>query len=171
MPNNTVVAFILLLSSFSSNGLSSEHGSGKNLPPVTDELYRKTCGACHFAYQPGLLPERSWKKILGSEGRHPGGVLYLDSSTKDKIREYLVKNSAEYSPSKRSGKMLASIDSGRTPLRITDVPYIKHKHCQIHDEVFKRKYVGSRGNCIACHRKARQGIYDRGVIIPQRQII
>jgi len=170
MPNNMLVAFVLLLSSFPPQGFSDEHKGGKNLLPVTNEFYKKTCGACHFAYQPGLLPERSWKKMMDSPGTHPGSALSLDGSTKEKIRKYLVQNSAENSPSKSSGKMLASIDSGRTPLRISEVPYIKHKHNEIRPDVFNRKSVRSRGNCIACHRKAGQGVYDRDVVIPRRQI-
>ena len=169
MPNNMLVAFVLLLSSFPPHGFSDEHKGGKNLLPVTNELYKKTCGACHFAYQPGLLPERSWKKIMDSPGTHPGGAFSLDGSTKEKIRKYLAQNSAENSPSKRSGKMLATIDSGRTPLRISEVPYIKYKHQEIRPDVFKRKSVSSRGNCIACHRKAGQGVYDGDVVIPKSQ--
>ena len=167
MPNNMLVAFVLLLSSFPPHGNADEHKGGNNVLPVTSELYKKTCGSCHFAYQPGLLPERSWEKILDSLGTHPGGSLLLDGSTREKTRKYLVQNSAENSPSKSSGKMLATIDSGRTPLRISDVPYIKYKHNEISPDVFRRKSVKSRGNCIACHRKAGQGVYDRDVVIPQ----
>ena len=168
MPNNVVAAFILLLSSFPPYGFSDEHKGGENLLPVTNELYKKTCGVCHFAYQPGLLPERSWKKMMDSPSTHPGGDLSLDSNTKEMIRKYLVHNCAENSPSKKSEKMLATIDSGRTPLRISEVPYIKRKHDEIRPDVFKRKSVNSRGNCIACHRKAGQGIYDHYVVIPRR---
>ncbi len=164
-----LVAFILLLSSFPSQNISDEHKGGENLLPVSNKLYKKTCGACHFAYQPGLLPERSWKKLMDSPGAHPGGALSLDDSTKEKIRKYLVHNCAENSPSKRSGNMLATIDSGRTPLRISEVPYIKRKHNEIRPDVFKRKSVNSRGNCIACHRKAGLGVYDHDAVIPKRQ--
>ena len=165
-----LLAFVLLLSSFPSHGFSDEHKGGINLLPVTNELYKNTCGTCHFAYQPGLLPERSWKKMMDFPGTHPGGALSLDASTKQKIRKYLVQNSAENSPSKASAKMLASIDSGRTPLRISELPYIKQKHHEILSDVFKRKSVSSRGNCIACHRKAARGVYDYDVVIPKKQI-
>ena len=167
MPNNMLVAFVLLLSSLPPQGFSDEYKGGENLLPVKNELYKKSCGACQFAYQPGLLPERSWKKIMDTPGSHPGGTISLDDRTKEKIRKYLALNSAENSPSKRSEKMLATIDSGRTPLRISEVPYIRHKHDEIRPDVFKRKSVNSRGNCIACHRKAGQGVYDHDVIIPK----
>ncbi len=56
---------------------------------------------------------------------------------------------------------------GQIATRITDVPYIRHKHREIADEVFQRKSVGSRPNCVACHTTAEQGIYnDHNVRIP-----
>ena len=38
--------------------------SRNEVAPVTDEQYREECGACHFAYEPGWLPEASWRKLL-----------------------------------------------------------------------------------------------------------
>jgi len=46
------------------------------------------------------------------------------------------------------------------PLRITEVPYIKDKHHRISTEIIKRDSVGSLSNCLACHRRAEEGIYD-----------
>jgi hypothetical protein len=38
-----------------------------DVAPVKNALYLEECGACHFAYQPGLLPSRSWKKMLSQQ--------------------------------------------------------------------------------------------------------
>ncbi len=138
---------------------AGEHKESKALPGVTNEVYKTNCGSCHFAYQPGLLPAKSWQKIVGSPGGHPGGALSLDKKTKAEIKKYLTQNSAENSPSKRSRKILASIGSG-VPTRISEVPYIREKHHEIRQEVFLRKSIGSRGNCIACHKTAESGDYD-----------
>ena len=46
--------------------------------PVTDPTYRDTCGACHFAYQPGLLPCRSWEGILERLEEHFGDPVDLE---------------------------------------------------------------------------------------------
>jgi hypothetical protein len=46
------------------------------------------------------------------------------------------------------------------PLRITEVPYIKAKHRRISAEIIKRDSIGSLSNCLACHRRAEEGIYD-----------
>ncbi|MDD5760102.1 MAG: diheme cytochrome c [Desulfobulbaceae bacterium] len=135
------------------------HEGSKHLPVVTNETYKNSCGSCHFAYQPGLMPSKSWVKILDEPNAHPGGDLSLDEKTKAEIKNYLTQNSAEYSPSKKSKKIMGSIGS-ETPVRISEIPYIKHKHHEINQEVFTRKAIGSRANCIACHKGAESGIYD-----------
>jgi len=144
---------------------AGEHGESKGLPKITNETYRTNCGGCHFAYQPGLLPARSWQAI--TDGGHPGGGLSLDKKAKAEIRNYLTQNSAERSNAKRSRKILASLGSS-VPTRISEVPYIREKHHEIDPDVFLRKAIGSRGNCIACHKTAANGDYDDdNVAIPK----
>jgi hypothetical protein len=138
---------------------SGDHNERKTLPKVTNEVYRANCGSCHFAYQPGLLPAKSWQKIIESPGGHAGGALSLDIKAKTEIKKYLTQNSAEKAGSKRSRKILASIGGG-VPTRISEVPYIREKHHKIDQAVFSRKSIGSRGNCVACHRTAERGDYD-----------
>jgi hypothetical protein len=143
------------------------HKGSKHLPVVTNDIYKNSCGSCHFAYQPGLLPSRSWVKIIDEPNAHPGGDISLDEKTKSEIKNYLTQNSAENSQAKRSEKIMDSIGSG-TPVMIFEIPYIKHKHNEINQEVFARKTIGSRGNCIACHKSAESGIYDDDdVVIPK----
>ncbi len=139
--------------------LAGEHGEAKTLASATSPAYRASCGSCHFAYQPGLLPARSWLKIVNDPGGHPGGDLALDAKARAEIGTYLTQNSAERSAAKRSRKILASVGSG-APTRISEVPYIREKHHELRDEVFTRPSVGSRGNCVACHRTAESGDYD-----------
>lgn len=146
---------------------SSDHSERKTLPKVTNEVYMANCGSCHFAYQPGLLPAKSWKKIIDSPEGHAGGDLSIDKIAKREIEKYLTQNSAEKSESKRSRKILASIGSS-VPIRISEVPYIREKHHKIDQTVFSRKTIGSRGNCVACHRTAESGDYDDdNVTIPK----
>jgi hypothetical protein len=146
---------------------AGEHNESKALPKVMNEVYKTTCGSCHFAYQPGLLSAKSWLKVIDSPGGHAGGDLSLEKTTKAEIRKYLTENSAENTRSKRSRKILASIGSG-VPARISEVPYIKEKHHEINGEVFLKKSIRSRGNCIACHKTAESGDYDDdNVTIPK----
>ncbi len=143
------------------------HVKIKYLPVVINDTYKNACGSCHFAYQPGLLPSRSWVKIIDDENSHPGGVVSLGEKEKAEIKKYLTQNSADNIQAKRSKKIMNSIGSS-TPVMISEIPYIKHKHHEISQEVFTRKAIGSRGNCIACHKNAESGVYeDDDVVIPK----
>jgi cytochrome c551/c552 len=148
---------------------SSEHDGKRHLKPVDNPTYKETCGDCHFAYQPELLPSGSWEKILAGLADHNGEEIEIDQESKKIISEYLKANSAEYSSAKRAVKIMRSL-RGQTPMRITDVPYIRHKHedDDIPADAFQRKSVGSMSNCIACHTTAENGVYDDDhVVIPK----
>jgi hypothetical protein len=147
----------------------SKHYSKRYLNPVNNPTYQEECGACHFAYQPELLPSGSWEKILARLDDHFGEEIDLDPESKMIIAEYLKANGAEYSAAKRAVKIMRSL-RGQTPMRITDVPYIQHKHedDDIPADAFQRESVGSMSNCIACHTTAEKGIYeDDHVVIPR----
>lgn len=131
----------------------------KYLMPVDNEIYKQECGACHFAYQPGLLPTGSWEKILSNLPSHFGEEVPLEIEQKRIISEYLQTNAAETSSAKRARKILESL-RGQTPLRITDTPYIREKHHDLNANIFSRQSIGSPSNCIACHPTAEQGNYD-----------
>ena len=137
------------------------------LKPVENETHQENCGACHFSYQPELLPSSSWKKILTGLNDHYGNEIILDEESKNNIQDYLMRNSAEVSSAKRSIKIMRSL-RGQSPIRITEVPYIRKKHHDISASVFARKSVGSFSNCVVCHKTASQGIYDDdNVVIPK----
>lgn len=139
----------------------------EHLQPVNNTTYKEVCGACHFAYQPGLLPAGSWEKIMASLRSHFGEDADPGQERRSHIADYLSANAAENSPAKRSRKIMKSL-IGSSPLRITEIPYIREKHHDVNPEVFKRESVGSFANCVACHVRAEQGVYDDDhVKIPQ----
>ena len=145
---------------------ADDDGRKGYLAPVDNPTYKEVCGACHFTYQPGLLPSSSWEKILAALNNHKGTSLDIPPESKAVISEYLSANAAEHSSAKRSVKILKSL-KGQTPLRITETPYIKKKHDDIKAEVFERESIGSRSNCPACHTTAKDGIYrEKFVVIP-----
>ena len=129
------------------------------LSSVTNETYKQECGACHFNYNPGLLPSASWEKILNILPSHFGEDVSINEKSMNEIIKYLTENSAENSSSKRSRKILHSL-KGQIPLRISETPYIKEKHHELNSSIFNRASIGSRSNCIACHTTAEQGNYD-----------
>lgn len=144
----------------------NEH-DGSYLKPVNNPTYKEECGACHFAYQPELLPEASWMEILTNLDDHFGESIELDDGSRKAISDYLKSNSAEYSSAKRAVKIMRSLRN-HVPMRITDTPYIREKHHEISPNVFKRESIGSLSNCSACHTTAENGIYeDDNVKIPK----
>ena len=136
------------------------------LTPVNNPTYIEECGGCHFTYQPELLPSGSWDKILAGLEDHYGEAIELDPKSKREIAEYLKANAAEYSSAKRAVKIMRSLGN-RTPLRITQIPYIQEKHHDVSQKVLERDSIGSLSNCSACHTTASKGIYeDDYVVIP-----
>ncbi|MDQ7072596.1 MAG: diheme cytochrome c [Gammaproteobacteria bacterium] len=133
--------------------------------PVTNQLYRSECGSCHFAYQPGLLPSRSWKKLMSGLDDHFGDNAELMPEDYTVIIKYLTKNSAEFSDHKRSRRINNSLAKDDTPLRITDTPYFKRKHRELSlSQITNNPEIGSISNCVACHRQADKGSFSEGEI-------
>ena len=148
-----------------------DHNSSKNykkkyISPVNNPTYEEECGACHFPYQPELLPSGSWKKIMAGFDDHFGEEVEIDTKSINVISGYLISNSAEKSSAKRAMKIVSSL-RGRTPIRISEIPYIIDKHDEVDPTVFNRESIGSLSNCPACHISAEKGIYDDdNVVIP-----
>jgi len=135
----------------------------KEVKPVNNEAYAEECGACHFAFPPGLLPIQSWKKLLNPRALedHFDENAELDGDVLKSIQEYVFANSSEKSYHKRSRKITRSISKGESPLRITEVAYIKRKHHELTDNMVKENEdVSSLSNCNACHTQAEKGVFD-----------
>ena len=47
-----------------SRHTDDNHHENEDLKPVRNSIYADQCGACHFAYQPELMPAESWKQVL-----------------------------------------------------------------------------------------------------------
>jgi hypothetical protein len=138
-----------------------------NLKIANNPTYAENCGACHFVYQPELLPSGSWVKILAGLADHFGETIELDTESKKIISDYLRSNAAEFASTKLAGKIMRSIDN-HPPIRITEIPYIQKKHNDIKQSILKRDAIGSLSNCSACHTTAGKGIYDDdNVTIPR----
>ena len=135
----------------------------KEIAPVTDKLYIEECGACHFPYQPGWLPEASWKKLLTAKAleHHFDENAELDEESRLAILKLLVENSAEKSRYKRSKKIMASLEEGETPFRISETLYIKNKHLEVIEKVIKESdKLNSLSYCDKCHQKAKDADFD-----------
>lgn len=127
------------------------------------QAYEANCASCHFAYQPGLLPARSWQKIMHSSAliQHFGESAEIDTPTRLAILDYLQSNAADVSEDKWSKRVMRGIKDAETPLRITRLAYFLQRHDEVSEHnVLDNEAVRSWGNCVACHTQAKQGIYD-----------
>lgn len=159
--------FIVLVTSISSTSLllaSGGESSARQMPLVTNVKWKAECSSCHMLYHPGLLPERSWNKIMAGLDQHFGENATLDSATRDDIARFLATNSADKSDSRRSSRISQSIPANAVPLRISETRYFLSKHDEISPATFKRKSIGSAANCIACHQGAEKGDFSESLV-------
>jgi len=153
---NMAALSAVVVISMARAGMSEE---GVQLRPVTDELTRKECSACHMPYPAALLPRRSWHAILSDLGNHFGEDASLDPKSEAEIRKWLEANAAD-----TGGHLpgaLRGLSPDVTPLRISELPIIKRIH-RYEVGARWRKKVGSMGRCDACHRGAAQGYFGEG---------
>jgi len=140
----------------------------KEVKPVTDKQYQDECGECHFAYQPGLLPAKSWEKLLAAEALHDhfGDNAEMDKDTLNAVRAYATENAADKSWYKRSRKIATATAKGQSPLRITELRYIERKHHDIPEKMVKgNKDVKSLSYCDKCHTQAAKGVFDADTVL------
>lgn len=127
--------------------------------PIRDDLVRKECGDCHMAFQPQMLPQRSWQKIMGTLNNHFGEDASLDHETTQQITKYLVDNAAD--AGWWSGKLMRGVRDDWTPLRISELPYWVREHNEeVPTYAWSDPRVKSKANCVACHPRAENGNYD-----------
>lgn len=128
---------------------------------VKDPVYKEECGSCHMAYPPGLLPAKSWSKIMSGLENHFNENAELDAQTHQSISQLLHKYSADQSDYRRSVKLNQSIKPNAVPLRITETPYFIRKHDEIPAKMVSgNPKVKSFSQCNACHSKAEQGSFN-----------
>ena len=144
--------------------LADDEEGGSPLRQASNANWKTECGACHMTYHPGLLPARSWRKMMGGLDKHFGQNASLDPIPQKEITSFLVKFSADQG----NTKYAKSIPAASTPLRITETAWFKREHREVRTEVWKRAKIGSASNCMACHKGAEQGDFSEDkVAIPR----
>lgn len=145
-----------------------EHGGGGmwkqsrlDVAPVKDAFYKEECGSCHFPYQPGLLPARSWQRLMGGLDDHFGENAELDAADAQRLTDYLTANAADNADYKRSRGIARSLRKSEVPMRISKMHYFKRKHHELSSRMVKdNPKVRSFSNCDLCHTRAAQGSYN-----------
>src|SRR6266496_1730184 len=100
---------MLALAMLSSLAVQAETFARRDVGRNTNATYEKECGSCHFAYQPGWLPERSWRRIMESLRDHFGENAELKVTDRDSVLAYLVAGSAERAKNLRSYEQMEAI--------------------------------------------------------------
>lgn len=169
LPRRGVVALFatLLLTAL---WIAQGQAAGEAIFPMPDDpRYRAECGSCHTSYAPGLLPARSWKKMMAELDNHFGDDASLDTATREALTRELIRLAAD---SPGANVLMRRIASGfppqATPQRISDSPFFRYMHDEVPERIWKRPSIGNRANCGACHRRAEEGRYlEREVRIPR----
>ena len=122
-----------------------------------DHAYATTCGDCHMAYHPSLLPAARWRDIMAHLDDHFGEDATLPAGYGDKISAYLSANSAEHWDTLPAHAFAANTSA--EPLRLTTTRFWQRMHGDIPAAVFARKSITAKSNCQACHRDAASGLF------------
>jgi hypothetical protein len=146
-------------------------GSRTLLPDVNktvNHFYVEDCGGCHFPYQPGFLPARSWERIMSGLADHFGENAELPAERVQRIREFLIRNAAGEVHRGLPNKVATSLQNDSLPLRITETRFFQHEHRELSRRVVEENpKVRTFSNCDVCHQRALQGSYsEREVKIP-----
>mgnify|MGYP003572087236 FL=1 len=156
-----ILTIAATLSAYAVPLLANGDSKGPGVAPVNNAFYAEECGACHFAYQPGLMPARSWQQLMANLEEHFGENAELETEEQTALTDYLVKNAAEFSKHKRSVKIMRSLSTDKTPLRITEIPYMVRKHDDLSSKmVADNPKVKSLSYCEKCHTRADTGSYS-----------
>ncbi|GAB4345278.1 MAG: hypothetical protein Kow006_02300 [Gammaproteobacteria bacterium] len=163
-----LAGMLVLAGALLSNGLAA--GWESAFPPLKQDAWEEECGACHLAFTPGMLPARSWKKMMSNLKNHFGDDAAIGPTMTREITEFLVANAADNPGATEVMKRIArSIPPTQTPLRITETPLFHYYHDEIPESIWQRESIGLRSNCAACHQRAAEGRYlQREIEIPKQ---
>ena len=129
--------------------------------PVSDPVVRQECGSCHMAFPPGLLPARSWTRLLDGRADHFGEDLGLPAATAELIAGYLAANAGDKAGRGLARKYMRRVAPDGAPIRITENPAFLRKH-PFPDSTWNDPTVVTRSNCLACHAGAAAGDFEKG---------
>lgn len=118
--------------------LGQAHASGGVGFFISDKVTVRECSDCHQAYDPGLMPQGSWKRIMADLPNHFGENASLDEETRAHIENFLVSHALP----------------GDGPIRITEQPWFKREHgggFSFISSLFRSGPEPALSNCNACH--------------------
>ncbi len=121
--------------------------------------YARTCGECHMAYPPVLLPAKSWETLMAGLEYHFDDNAELLPDEHAKVLKYLISHAGF------EGQGLLQKMQTKAPLRITQLPEFRHEH----DELSAAMTTGnpdviSMSNCDACNQDTALARFEEEMI-------
>lgn len=160
-----VIALVFICAEAKDRFWGDSRKGGKGVAVVENALYTKECASCHFGYQAGLLPSESWRYMMDNLSNHYGTDASIDDEhTRSSLRDFLVANASETSNYKRSVRITRSLQNGVLYKSLTEIPYLQRKHRKIDKYLIEQKEVRSLARCVACHREAEKGEYNKRTV-------
>ncbi|MFV2091272.1 MAG: hypothetical protein ACC642_11485, partial [Pseudomonadales bacterium] len=152
--------FLSMVLAFGLYGVVINALEGEGAPLLQDDVYIEECGACHYAYLPGLLPASSWRGIMQGLEDHFGENAELDGETSAHIASYLEQGALQAGKPSKFSRLLRNMPAD-PPLRITELPAFINMHYEIPIQLqVKTLKEGFLSPCADCHREAAEGIFD-----------
>lgn len=124
--------------------------AGRAMPTQVPPAYMQECASCHTAYPPGMLPARSWQRVMGGLERHYGTDASLDAATVQQLSVWLQAHAGTY----------RRVAEEPPQDRITRSAWFERKHRKVQPLVWQLPSVRSAANCAACHTGADRGRFD-----------
>ena len=113
--------------------------------------FAKQCSECHNLYSPTFLTKKMWNVVLVEKEKHYKKDLTKDVPDFEKIKEYILKNTAETSNTEISRGVVKSTKN-KNIYRVSRTKYWKDIHKQIPRYAYKHPFIKSKSNCKACHQ-------------------
>lgn len=138
-------------------------------PMPRGKTYVNECGSCHVAYAPGLLPSRSWRKMMAGLDDHFGE----DASVQEPVWLALLKDLEDMAADgafadMRMRRIASSVPVAAAPLRFTETAYFKALHARVPRGIWQRQGIRTQSHCAACHPRANEGRFgEREIRIPR----
>ena len=135
--------------------------NAESFTPIKDAEITAACGECHMVFFPQMLPQASWKKIIGDLTNHFGEDASLAADTQAYVLKYHLNDAADITSTRAAKKWMTRVDVTNPPERITTAPRFVQKHGGSEfTRMWDRKKVKSKADCAACHKDAQRGIFE-----------
>jgi len=130
--------------------MAAQADGGPMMPPNPPADFLQECASCHLAYPPGLLPARSWQRLMSGLDKHYGSDASLDAAMTQQINAWLQAHAETYKRVKEEPPQD----------RISRSAWFERKHRRIDRTVWSLASVKSAAKCAACHTGAARGRFD-----------